>query len=521
MIDPTQIVWFKRDLRVTDHAPLAQACMAGLVLPIFAWEPSVWAGDDYAAQHQAFARECLLALRQQLSALGLTLIEWPLGIIDALQHIRQRYLIAGLWSHEETGNSATFDIDRAVAGWCKAHQVTWQEIPQHGVVRRLKNRNIWNANWERQMQQPLTVLPTHISAGPIIQIPQIAQPIAAGTDKPNRQHGGTLAASKLFESFLQGRAANYRRGMSSPLTATKHCSRLSPYLAWGVLSMREVVQATRTRRIELKQLNDPETKGLAAGLVGFESRLHWHCHFIQKLESEPEMEFQHLHPAYAGLRDETLADVESQRRLQTWVSGETGWPLVDACMAMLRKTGWLNFRMRAMLMSTASYLLWLHWREPGLHLAREFLDYEPGIHWPQTQMQSGTTGINTLRMNNPIKQAMDQDPTGRFVRQWLPQLANVPDSWIFQPWLMPPALQFKTGCVIGRDYPVPVLDIEIAIREARARLSAVRRSPEAQEQIKDIVKKHASRKGMPGSTRDADGKEQTKKKTKTPQLSLF
>ncbi|BCM23847.1 cryptochrome/deoxyribodipyrimidine photo-lyase family protein [Methyloradius palustris] len=521
MTAPVQIVWFKRDLRVTDHAPLAQACLAGPVLPIFAWEPTVWVGDDYVAQHQAFARECLQELRQQLATLGLTLIEWPLGIIDALQDIRQRQQIAGLWSHEETGNGATFDIDRLVASWCKAHQVNWHEIPQHGVVRRLKNRNVWNANWERQMQQAVAMLPTNINAGPVIQISQIGQPIAAGTDKPNRQHGGTVAASKLFEGFLQGRAANYRRGMSSPLTATKNCSRLSPYLAWGVLSMREVVQATRARRVELKEMNDPETKGLAAGLVGFESRLHWHCHFIQKLESEPEMEFQHLHPAYAGLRDEAMADVESQRRLQAWVSGETGWPLVDACMAMLRKTGWLNFRMRAMLMSTASYLLWLHWREPGLHLAREFLDYEPGIHWTQTQMQSGTTGINTLRMYNPIKQAMDQDPTGRFVRQWLPQLANVPDTWIFQPWLMPPALQLKTGCVIDRDYPSPVVDIETAMREARARLSVVRRSPEAQSQIKQIVKKHASRKGMPGSTRDAKGKEQTKKKTKTPQLSLF
>src|SRR5450830_1983941 len=199
-----QIVWFKRDLRVTDHAPLAEACLAGSVLPIFAWERSVWAGDDYAAQHQAFARECLHDLRQQLLGLGLTLIEWPLGIVDALQHIRQSHQIAGLWSHEETGNGATFEIDRAVASWCKVHQVSWHEIPQHGVVRRLKNRNVWNANWECQMQQALAVLPTNINAGPIIQIPQIARPIAAGIDKPNRQQGGIAVASKLFEGLLQG-----------------------------------------------------------------------------------------------------------------------------------------------------------------------------------------------------------------------------------------------------------------------------------------------------------------------------
>ena len=123
-------------------------------------------------------------------------------------------------------------------------------------------------------------------------------------------------------------------------------------------------------------------------------------------------------------------------------------------------------------------------------------------------------------MYNPIKQAMDQDPTGRFVRHWLPQLVLVPDTCIFQPWLMPLALQLKTGCVIDRDYPTPIVDIEIAMREARARLFAVLRSPEAQMQIKQIVKKHASRKGLPGSNRDAKGKERTKK-MKTPQLSLF
>ncbi|MFX9104969.1 FAD-binding domain-containing protein, partial [Acinetobacter baumannii] len=81
-----------------------------------------------------------------------------------------------------------------------------------------------------------------------------------------------------------------------------------------------------------------------------------------------------------------------------------------------------------------SYHLWLPWRETGLHLARRFVDYEPGIHWPQVQMQSGTTGINTMRIYNPVKQAYDQDPLGRFVRAYLPELACVPDAFIHEPW---------------------------------------------------------------------------------------
>jgi deoxyribodipyrimidine photo-lyase len=161
-------------------------------------------------------------------------------------------------------------------------------------------------------------------------------------------------------------------------------------------------------------------------------RQHWHCHFMQKLEDEPRLEFENLHRAYDGMRP----DIADPQRLAAWCAGQTGFPFIDACMRALHQHGWINFRMRAMLMSFASYHLWLPWRETGLHLARKFVDYEPGIHWSQVQMQSGTTGINTTRVYNPIKQAQDHDPNGNFVRHWLPRMRAVPQPWLFQPWLM-------------------------------------------------------------------------------------
>lgn len=514
MQNPIHIVWFKRDLRIIDHAPLQSACLAGRVLPLYCWEPSQWAGDDYVAQHQAFIAECLAELKKGLAGIGLHLQISPVGIIETLQTIKSQIPIAGLYSHEETGNGASFAVDKTVAAWCKSQQINWQETPQNGVVRRLTNRNHWNKHWESRMSAPIIATPQSALGAPIITLPFNNIPQAKCSDKPKRQRGGRSQALNFFDSFLDGRAAKFRGGISSPLTAVTAGSRLSPYLAYGCLSIREVVQATRQRRDWANQMPHLFPKNLNGGLIGFESRLHWHCHFMQKLESEPEMEFENLHHAHDGMRDETLAQCESQRRLAAWSKGETGWPLIDACMAMLRETGWINFRMRAMLMSTASYLYWLHWRETGLHLAREFLDYEPGIHWAQTQMQSGTTGINTLRIYSPIKQAQNQDPTGAFVRHWLPALKNVPDCWIFEPYLMPKTQQKLYGCELEKHYPAPILDIAVAMREARAKITQARQQAGAFDETQAIIKKHASRKGMLGSARDENGQELTAKKRK-------
>jgi deoxyribodipyrimidine photo-lyase len=221
-------------------------------------------------------------------------------------------------------------------------------------------------------------------------------------------------------------------------------------------------------------------------MLSFAGRQHWHCHFMQKLEDEPRIEFENLHRAYDGLRP----DVADAKRLAAWSEGNTGFPFVDACMRALNQHGWINFRMRAMLMSFASYHLWLPWRESGLHLARKFVDYEAGIHWPQVQMQSGTTGINTVRIYNPLKQGYDQDPTGQFVRAHLPELASVPDAFIHEPWRWERAASLT--------YPPPIVDNTAAARAARDALHGIRKRADHKTEARDIVDRHGSRKtGMP------------------------
>ena len=281
--------------------------------------------------------------------------------------------------------------------------------------------------------------------------------------------------------------------------------------------MREVVQATQRRQQQLKASNDPDSAWQRKGLTAFMSRLHWHCHFIQKLESEPALEHHNLHRGYNGLREGEWNPVH----FEALVAGRTGWPMVDACVAMLRDTGWVNFRMRAMLVSVASYPLWLHWRPVGEWLARQFLDYEPGIHWSQMQMQAGTTGINTTRVYNPIKQAQDHDPHGHFVRQWLPALRGVPDAWLLEPWRMPPDVQVRCGVRVGHDVAKPLVDLDTATRTAKARVHSLRAQTSVREAKAAIVKKHGSRKFRDGGTLPSHTRAHARAATQHPhQLTL-
>ncbi len=484
-----ELVWFKRDLRWQDHAALALAAQKGPVRCIYVVEPSLWLQPDAALQHFEFVRESLQALDDALRPHGGGVEIHTGEMPDVLIRIWHAAPFRQLHSHQETGNGLTYARDLKVGAWCKAHGVAWHEYPQFGVVRALKSRNQWQPAWEAHMAAPVhTVGPLRFWQAPSgAQNPALMQaPAQLHHNPPLRQRGGRPLALATLHSFLNARSLGYRGGISSPLSAPDACSRLSAYLAWGCISMREVVQQTRAHMAQLP----PTASRHRAGLNAFVSRLYWHCHFIQKLESEPAIEWHNMHRGYDGLREHDF----NPAHFEALTSARTGWPMVDACVTQLRETGWLNFRMRAMLVSVAAYPLWLHWRPVGEWLATQFLDYEPGIHWSQLQMQSGTTGINTTRVYNPIKQAQDHDPQGHFVRQWLPALRRVPDTWLFEPWLMPPTVQHHAGVFVGVDLPQPVVALAQATREAKQRLHSRRQTAEVKAAKQAVVDKHASRK---------------------------
>ena len=181
-------------------------------------------------------------------------------------------------------------------------------------------------------------------------------------------------------------------------------------------------------------------------------------------------------------------------KFKAWSEGKTGWPFFDACMRSLTATGWINFRMRAMLQSVASYTLWLPWRDSGSHLARQFLDYEPGIHWSQVQMQSGVTGINSVRAYSILKQSIDQDPEGEFIKRWVSELRGVPSELIHEPWLMSPEQQSQASCIIGIDYPKAIVDEKLTRKEAISKAYKAKADADAKRRSKMVYLVHGSRK---------------------------
>jgi deoxyribodipyrimidine photo-lyase len=480
------IIWLKRDLRLHDHKPLCEAIEANEpTLLLYIFEPSVQQYPDWNIRHWRFVWQSLVVMNEQLKPFNTQINIFHDEVIPVFENLMETGTINTVFSYQEIGTKVTFDRDKSMHHFFKKNGIKWRESPTNGIIRGLKHRKNWDKQFTKMVIAPIqnpnlrdlklkpintdkTVNNTFVKTFPEL----LEQPA-------EMQKGGERLAWRYLRTFLQERGRNYSKNISKPANSRKSCSRISPYLAWGNLSIRQVYQFT--------QSNLP-TSPFKRDLYNFASRLHWHCHFIQKFEAECRMEFEHIN---RGIKDQLSQPLQPEL-LEAWKNGQTGFPLIDACMRCVKATGYLNFRMRACCVSFLTHHLWQPWQSGSYHLAQQFLDYEPGIHFPQFQMQAGVTGSNTIRSYNPIKQSIEKDADGVFIRKWVKELVNVPIEFLHEPYKMTMLEQQMYGCIIGEKYPKPIVNNEKAGKHARDILWNLKGNAKVRSEKKRILAKHVS-----------------------------
>lgn len=473
------ILWLKRDLRVSYNEALIEASKKDFVC-LYIFEPSVSNNYDFEFRHWRFVWQSL----KEMEAKGIKVLKLYGEAYQVFTKLIERYEKIEVFGHMEIGNELTFRRDLDLKALFKQHNIKWSEFKNSAVIRGLKERKTWDKHWISFMLKEIqgdvrfenSILPQELDSE--FELPsELLEELEFIS--PSQIRGGESLGQNLLKLFFKEKVSGYWSNLSYPEKSRYTSSQLSAHIAWGTISIRDIYQSCARAReaIENKKSLDQ-----------FMARLKWHCHFIQKLESEPSIEFKNVNSAFDHIRKKKNKDY-----IKAWKAGMTGYPLIDAAMRCVEETGYLNFRLRATVVSFLTHLLWQPWQAGSGHLARKFLDYEPGIHFSQFQMQAGTTGINTIRIYNPIKQSLEKDKNADFIKRWVPELRDLPIPFIHEPWKMTEMEHMMHNFTPGETYPLPIVDFSKAYKHAQEELWKIKKSDESRKHNKGILKRHAKR----------------------------
>jgi len=463
------LVWFRRDLRVSDHEPLYRAARRGLVIPVFVFDRALLLHPETGAGRVRFMLDCLAALDRELRSLGGRLILRAGDPVQVLPQLIKETRADGIYSYIDCeriyGRVRDARLNEALAK--EALKIRWFEQP--ASVSELIPYPDYRQRWYEDMKAPLVPTPQRVEVPPDIHSDELPSLEALGhsADEKFIPAGGTAEARKLLDLFFdQRKAEKYYWQLSYP--GTNATTGLSPHIKYGAISIRECAQRVWSRQVEPQWLEDKRVQRSSNHLI---ARLRWGSGFTQRFRYLPQLEVRSLYSPFEQSQPKTRYSRGYENggwdynleQYEAWKAGQTGYPIVDAAARCLQATGgWLalNFRVRAIYASFLCNLIGMDWRYGALHFMRHLIDGDCPIDHYQWAQQAGVTHcLNKawIRIYNPCQEAIDRcDPDGKFVHKWVPELAHLSPEQLGAP-----------PKVSG--YPAPILDYA----QARNRRAAI------------------------------------------------
>lgn len=458
------IVWIRRDLRVADNAALYQAAKTGApVIPIFIFDTTLIRQAPSDGASFDFQAEALKEFRENIERLGGKLVVRHGNVLDVHRKIIAETKPAGLFFNQDYEPLA-LERDKGVERLYASNGIEvirFKDMVLHGPdeVMTLSGKpfvvftpyaRAWkNLPKAAPFPKPRRIQTPSIKSDPIVGAQALRRKIRV--EEPAIR-GGEREARSQWKRFLDGSLADYDRKRNVP--GIRGTSRMSGYLRFGCISPRTMYE-------DCMDVNAKSGNG--EGKAKFIDELIWREFYQSVLFHFPRLVNSNFRSEFDRFRWST-----NENNLRAWQKGLTGYPLVDAGMRELNRTGWMHNRVRMVVASFLTKHLMIDWQLGQRYFEERLLDIETASNNGGWQW-AASTGVDPrpLRIFNPTLQAERYDPEGFYIRQYVPELAKVPNKFIHEPSLMPPALQKEIGVTIGRDYPGPMVNHREASQKFR------------------------------------------------------